>query len=264
MNSVTDNEQQDLEFEAQRPQYGARVYVYLVMIALFLLSATIVKMKWQDHLPLSSVAVVGIDVLSKEEVVRLMKLPPRTTLYDIDLTEIQNNIAMNTFVKSVIVQRDPPSTVRITIEERVPAAMIVASEVLYIDDDGVVLPYIASSETYDIPVISGVDSAAALKAGMQVRNPDILEALQIIKTAKLTNEEMYHAISEIRLRKGHDMVLYSFEAGVPIIFGKGDIVNKIVRLDAFWQQHFHTIGAEQIRYIDVRFDDQVVVSRKAS
>jgi cell division septal protein FtsQ len=171
---------------------------------------------------------------------------------------------MNTFVKDVIVQRDPPSTVRVTIEERVPAAIIVAGEVLYIDNDGVVLPYIASSETYDIPVISGIDSAVALRAGMQVRNPDILEALQIITTAKLTNEEMYHAISEIRLRKGHDIILYSFESGVPIIFGKGDAVNKIVRLDAFWQQYFHTIGAEQIRYIDVRFDDQVVVSRKAS
>jgi cell division septal protein FtsQ len=261
---VTDNEQQHLEFEAPRPQYGARVYVYLVMIALFLLSASVVKMKWQDHLPLSSVSVEGINVLSKEEVVRLMKLPPRIAMYDVDLTEIQNNIRMNTFVKDVIVQRDPPSTVRVTIEERVPAAMIVAGEVLYIDNDGVVLPYIASSETYDIPVISGIDSAVALRAGMQVRNPDILEALQIITTAKLTNEEMYHAISEIRLRKGHDIILYSFESGVPIIFGKGDAVNKIVRLDAFWQQYFHTIGAEQIRYIDVRFDDQVVVSRKAS
>ncbi len=66
---------------------------------------------------------------------------------------------------------------------------------------------------------------------------------------------------EIRLRRGHDLVLYSFESGVPIIFGKGEAVKKIVKLDAFWQKFIQNNETKDIQYIDIRFDDQVIVSR---
>ena len=257
-------EQLDLEFGERRPAYGKRVYVYFSLIVVLVLAVFIVKARWQDHLPVSSIIVEGNTVLPKEEIVRLMKLTPRVPMYALDLTQIRMNIRSNTFVKDVVVQRDAPSQLRVMIEERVPAALLVANELFYIDDEGVVLPYINSAETYDIPVISGIDSSAHVKAGQRITKKDLQEALEIIAAAKVTNQEIFHSISEVRLRKGHDIVLYSFESGFPIIFGRGDVVNKIVKLDAFWQQYFHTIGAEGINYIDVRYDDQVVVSRKAS
>lgn len=257
-------EQLDLEFDKRRPTYGKRVYVYFGMIVLFVLTLMIVKAKWQDHLPVSSVVVEGNTVLPREEIIRLMKLTPHTPMYAVDLTQIRMNIRSNTFVKDAVVQRDAPSRLRVVVEERVPAALLAARELYYIDDDGVVLPYLNSAETYDIPVISGIDSSAYVKPGQQLTKKDLREALDIIAAAKVTNESLFHSISEVRLRNGHDIVLYSFESGFPIIFGRGDVVNKIVKLDAFWQQYFHTLGADGINYIDVRYDDQVVVSRKAS
>jgi cell division septal protein FtsQ len=259
-----ETEQLDLKFGEQRPAYGKRVYVYFGVIVILVLAVFIVKAQWQDHLPVSSVIVEGNTVLPKEEIIRLMKLTPRVPMYALDLTQIRMDIRSNTFVKDVVVQRDAPSQLRVVIEERTPAALLVANGLYYIDEEGIVLPYLTAADTYDIPVISGLDSSAQIKPGQHLVNRDLQEALQIIAAAKATNEDLFHAISEIRLRKGRDLVLYSFETGFPIIFGKGDVVNKIVKLDAFWQQYFHTIGAQGINYIDVRFDDQVVVSRKAS
>lgn len=259
-----EDEQVHIDFEKEVPSHGTRVYVYFSILVIVVLSLFFVKATWQDHVMVTQVSVEGMKILSKEEIVRLMKLPPRVSMYELDLTSLQRNIQSNAFVKNVVVKRDAPSRLLVNIEERMPAALLTGSELYYIDDEGVVLPYIASSDAYDIPIISGADSNSQIKAGRKILNSDIQEALEIIRIAKAASPEIYHAISEIRLRKGHDIVCYTFESGAPVIFGKGDIAQKIVKLDAFWQKFLQNSDTGDIQYIDIRFDDQVIVSRKNS
>jgi cell division protein FtsQ len=258
-----DNEQLNIEQGEQQPTHGKRVYVYFTVLVVIILAAFGVKAKWQNHVSVRQVSVEGISVVSKEEVVRLVNLPPNVPMYELDLTAIQKNLLTNSFIENANVQRDAPSTLRISILERKPLAILVANELYYIAADGMVLPYITSSETYDIPVISGVDSLNKIKTGQKLINDDVQEALEIITASKMTSENLFHTISEIRLRKGHDMVLYSFETGAPIIFGKGDAVKKMIKLEAFLQRFLQNNDTKDIQYIDIRFDDQVVVSRKS-
>ncbi|MFZ4619847.1 MAG: cell division protein FtsQ/DivIB [Bacteroidota bacterium] len=259
-----ENEQLNIELEEQPPQHGKRVYVYFAVLILAVLTAFGMKSQWQKHVPVRQVSVEGVSVISKDEIVRLMKLPPNVPMYELDLTSLQKNILTNSFVEKVVIQRDAPASLRVKVEERKPAAILLSGELYYIASDGTVLPYIASSETYDIPVISGMDSTSAVKTGQKLFNPDVREALEIVAASKSASDELFHAVSEIRLRKGHDLVLYSFESGIPIIFGKGDAVKKMVKLDAFWQKFVRNNETKDIQYIDIRFDDQVVVSRKTS
>ncbi len=248
----------------EQPGYGLRVYVYFVLTSLLIVSIFFLKAQWQENVPVKQVYVEGINIVSKEEIVRLMKLSPTTSMYAVDLTAVQKNILANSFIKSVVIHRDAPSGLRVIVEERTPFAILAAGELYYIASDGTVLPYIASSATYDIPVITGADSMAGIKTGKKLYNRDVQDALEIIAAANAAGEEMAHVISEIRLRKGRDLMLYTFESGVPIIFGKGDAVKKIVKLDAFWRQFMKNTETSDIRYIDLRYDDQVVVSRKNS
>jgi len=258
-----DTDQLNIETDEPQPTHGKRVYVYFTLLIFLVLAVFGVKAKWQNHVPVRQVSVEGLSVVSKEEVVRLMKLEPNVLLYQLDLTAIQKNILTNSFIDNVIIKRDAPSTLRVIIEERKPTAILVANELYYLAGDGTVLPYIASSETYDIPVVSGVDSLNKIKTGQKLINADVQEALEIITACKMTSENLFHAISEIRLRKGHDLILYSFETGVPIIFGKGDAVKKMVKLEAFWQKFLQNSDTKDIQYIDIRFEDQVVVSKKS-
>jgi cell division septal protein FtsQ len=256
-----ENELPNIEVEEQQPVHGKRVYLYFAVLAVLILSVFGIKATWQRHVPVRQVFVEGISVISKDEIVRLMKLPPNVPMYELDLSALQRNILTNSFVKRVVIQRDAPSALRVIVEERTPSAILLASDMFYIASDGTVLPYIASSETYDIPVISGVDSLSGIKTGQKLFNADVREALDIIDASKMTSDYIAHSISEIRLRRGHDLVLYSFESGVPIIFGKGEAVKKIVKLDAFWQKFIQNNETKDIQYIDIRFDDQVIVSR---
>jgi len=250
--------------EEKIPSHSTRVYFSFVLLVLLVVVIIIVKAQWQEHVPVRQVAVEGNSIVSKDEVIQLMKLSPHVSMYALDLTVLQQNILANSFVKSVVVKRDAPAMLRVEIEERKPAAILVGTELHYIDEEGIVLPYLATAETYDIPVIGGIDSVSVLRVGQKLSNADVQEALEIIRVSKSVNKDLFHSISEIRLRKGHDIVLYSFETGVPIIFGQGDVAKKIVKLDSFWQKVLQNNDKNDIQYIDIRFDDQVVVSHKNS
>lgn len=244
--------------------YGRRVYVYFALLAFFVFAVIIVKARWQQHVLARQVVVEGINILTKDDVLHLMKLPPNVSMYEMDLTVLQQNILANSFVKNVVVKRDSPELIRVQIQERKPAALLVANELFYIDEDGIVLPYLPSTETYDIPVISGYDSLGGIRSGQKIMNLDVADALEIIKTSKAVSENLFHSLSEIRLRKSHDVVMFSFETGIPIIFGKGETAKKLVKLDAFWQKFLQNADTKDVQYIDIRFDDQVIVSRKNS
>ena len=214
---------------------------------------------WKSNLTVDTVTVEGNRIVEANEVLQLAHVKTGTPMYDVDLTAIQKDVATNFFIKDAIVERDLPSTIRITVVERAPIAMVNRGTILYLDDEGVVLPHSISKETFDLPMLSGVPSGVALSVGTTVKHPDVQEALQILAASKAVNKELYHLISEIRLRNGGDLVLYAAERGVPIIFGHGAVADKMVRLEAFWNEVVRERGSQQLQYVDLRFDDQIVV-----
>jgi cell division septal protein FtsQ len=72
------------------------------------------------------------------------------------------------------------------------------------------------------------------------------------------NRPLYHNISEIQVRNGGDIVFYSAEGGVPIIFGRGDLSGKLIRLEIFWNDIVRTRGVQYLQYVDLRYQDQIV------
>ena len=69
---------------------------------------------------------------------------------------------------------------------------------------------------------------------------------------------MYQNISEVQVRNGGDIVLYSAEGGVPIIFGRGELPGKLVLLETFWDNIVRTRGTQSLQYVDLRYQDQIV------
>ncbi len=258
--------EQDTNIQEQEElQYGRSVYVWLIAIFLFSLFALISSLQWKNHLLVRQVIVEGEKILTKEEIVQLAKLSPSQMMREMNLYDVQRNIQSHTFVKQVIANRDAPSTLRLTIQERKPIAIVLLhgrTEIYYVDDEGYILPHLMSQSIYDIPVISGLDSVQTLKVGARTNNFDVLAAVEVLKTAERINTELFHLISEIRVRNGHDMVMYSFDSGLPIIFGQGDAVKKLIKFDSFWKQFVNDVHAENVEYIDLRFEDQVVVAEK--
>ncbi len=251
------------DMQPVEPPHGKKVYGIFALLFIFVLAAWLGTMQWKEHLTISGIIVEGEHIVTKEEVVALAHVSLKTKMYDIDLLSVKKNIQQNHFVKNAVVTRDAPATLRISVEERTPIALLSIpgrSDMLYIDDEGYVLPHVSSQAIFDLPVISGIDSLADVAVGQRTTHADVLAALEALETARRVSSELFHLVSEVRIHSGHDMVLYSADTGVPILFGRGDAAKKMVKLDAFWKKFIAEQGSQDIRYIDIRFDDQVVVS----
>lgn len=214
---------------------------------------------WKSNLRVKRVTVAGAVNVETNQIIQLADIPKGILLYDVDLTRVQRNVQSHYFIRRATVERDLAGGIRITVEERTPLAVIPGAPLWYLDDRGVVLPSSISKAVYDLPVLTGIPAGTRLAAGTAIAKNDVQEALLLLNVLKQVNREMFHRISEVRLRDGGDMVLTSAESGVPIIFGRGDIADKVARLEAFWTSEVLERGTKDLEYIDLRYRDQVVV-----
>ncbi len=246
-----------------QPTYGRKVYGIFALLFILVLTAWLGTLQWKDHLTVNGIIIEGEHIVTKEEIVALAHVTVKTRMYDTDLLSIKKNIEQNHFIRNAVVTRDAPATIRISVQERTPIALLLLPgkpDMLYVDNEGCILPHVSSQAIFDLPIISGIDSLADASVGQRTTQADVLSALEALETAQRIGSELYRLVSEVRIHSGHDMVLYSADTGVPIIFGRGDAAKKMVKLDAFWKQFVAGQGSQDIRYIDIRFDDQVVVS----
>jgi cell division protein FtsQ len=162
------------------------------------------------------------------------------------------------YIKDAVVERSLPNSIHVQVVERVPIAIVNRPETMYVDENGVVLPRSISHRLFDLPMISGISANEPLALGSIIKQPDIIEALQLLATMKIVNRPMYHNISEVQVRNGGDIVVYSAEGGVPIIFGRNEIPDKLVRLESFWNNVVQARGTQLLQYIDLRYQDQIV------
>jgi cell division protein FtsQ len=237
---------------SQAKKYGL---LFLVVAAIGL---TVFANVWKSHLKVSRVTLEGNRIVEANELFQLAHVKNGTLIYDIDLIGIQKNLLSHCYVKEAIVERNLPSTIQLTVVERKPIAMLNRAETIYLDEEGVILPHSLSKALFDLPVLTGIQIKASQPYGSVLDNQEVKEALVLLKTAKLVNNEMYHLISEIQVRNGNDMVLYAAEGGVPIIMGEGNVPDKLVRLEAFWKEVIHERGIQYLQYVDLRYSDQVV------
>ncbi len=253
MASLTDMQNPD-----KRPS-AKKHFVLMALLVVVVVSIAMYANTWKETRLVSEVVVEGNRIIPDKDILASAKVPNGTPLFALDLFAIEQRVAKNQFVKSVAVHRDIPHRVRISIEERIPVAAMVLDKVYYLDADGYVLPPARSQFIFDLPVLSGSLSHSELLPGQQTSSKNVLEALSLLAIAREVDEEMYRNISEIRIDGNKDLMFYTAELGVPVIVGRGNFGTKMVTFDSFWREVVARNGAYELQYIDLRYDEQVVV-----
>lgn len=231
-----------------------------LLTALLVIAAALLAVganSWKRDLRVTRIRVEGNHNLQEREILDLAGVPKNERLFSLDLHAICQRIEQHPGVRSASVNRDAPDGITITIEERIPLAAIALDRVLLIDAEGVVLPAGPPGEAPDLPVITG-DLPAGSVPGKRVTAETVLEAIEILTTARTIGDDLYHLISEVHCEKGKDIVLITSESGVPVAFGHGNVAMKLLILDGFWKDVVGERGAAELRTLDVRFADQVI------
>ncbi|MCC6396728.1 MAG: FtsQ-type POTRA domain-containing protein [Bacteroidetes bacterium] len=213
---------------------------------------------WKGDLAVHKVMTEGNNIVATESLVRLAAVPRNLPLGELDLAAIRKRVLQNPYIKEASVHRDFPDRVLIRVEERVPVASLVSQKLLYVDEEGVILPGVQSEFVFDLPVITGAQRVQECRAGKRITHPTLLEALHVVLAADRMGGTLRRRISEVHLQGNGELLLYTAEYGIPVHFGRGSIVDKLILLESFWTTVVSGQGGRALRAVDVRFADQVV------
>lgn len=233
--------------------------VLLIPLLISFIALCILGNQWESRLTVTRIVLEGINILPETQIRALANISANTILDTIDIYQIRNRILQQPFIKSVRINRQYPDAVSIQVSEREPIATVNAGHFRYIDENKVLLPYNEIALKLDLPIISGIDGLVGAKLGIPISNEEMSEAIGLLQTALELDSSLFRFISEINMNGGQDIIITSTDFGIPIIVGRGEIERKLLMLQTFWSNFVKSENAERLRYIDLRFSDQVVV-----
>lgn len=104
---------------------------------------------------LRKVDVVGHQSLNPNSLVKLAGLSPGTNLFEVDLEAVRKRIESNPWIRRTSIRKVPPSTLRIEIEERRPAAFIRGKGTVAVDREGIILGRLNFRPAKCLPLLEG-------------------------------------------------------------------------------------------------------------
>jgi cell division septal protein FtsQ len=159
------------------------------------------------------------------------------------------------YIETALVSRIFPSALKIDIKERVPVAFISASKLYAIDHHGVLLP--KKIEIAGFPIITGIKNFKE-QPGKRIESEHIDGAIKLIELIKNSNPILFENLSEVSYDHKKGFLVYFNDARFPAYFGFDKFYAKAQKLQAFFQQIKEENRYQKLKYIDLRYQEQVV------
>ena len=209
---------------------------------------------WQQSLRVDTLRVSGIWFNQEADILEAAQVPMGIAPDSLNLEELKNRVMRLAYVKSVHPYIEPGGTLHLSIEERLPIALLVGGAVeRYADAEGVQLP-VLTGKTVDVPLMYGFSS---------IRQTDTLKTTDFIQLARFLEEAKEHnfawaTLSEVAFDPQEGVVALSHENGVKLLFGTDSFTNKLANWELFYTQVVRETGIARIAQIDLRFNDQII------
>lgn len=258
-----------------------KITILFTVVILFTFTSIVLSGLWKDKSTIRNVELKGNITLSKDELFDFARLNDSMICSNsLSLDMIETRIAKHPNIKKVVVLKDG-ATVNIEISEKNPfAAATNGKEMFLVDEQLSLYPIKKEHTNIDVPVISGLSDELA--AG--VYGKDDLSCLKIaqyvISQSIKINKSLFNYISEINFSDSNNIILVTSDDATPVYFvdysaveTKGnspvkDINNtslrraidkSLVQLNGFLKQVRVYRTMNSFRYIDLRYNDLVIV-----
>lgn len=246
---------------AKRKIRGRKLAVIqLVLLIAAIITIVLLANSLEENRVISEVVVNGNKALSYDEVFtkELKKLIDTSKGSDI-IFNVSNQLKKSPFIADAFVSFQGSNKLLVEIKERRPAAMIIDATGYpgFICADGTLLPYSHLPEFINLPVIR-LDKEGYTQS--ELYGIGALEILQCLTQPE--SEFIQQNISEVICNtrtKTYEMISSGF--GIRIYFGTAiDACNKLKKLSVFWEHEMPGITPGRVKYVDVRWNNQVVVN----
>lgn len=205
----------------------------LKTLALFFTLAVIIIIILSSSLfNINTITVQGNSKLSEEKVISISSIELYTNIFNFSKSKAKSKINENPYVEDVKISRKLPSTIVITINERVPSYMLqFADSYVYINNQGYMLEI--SNEKIDVPILTGFTTDLSnIKAGNRINSEDLKKMSMVIKICQtLSNNGIVENLSKIDMSNERNYTLFFDNEGKKVYLGNGaDLSTKVVVL----------------------------------
>jgi cell division septal protein FtsQ len=242
----------------------------VVIIAVVVIYAN----RWRTNVNYDKITVNGNFTLSKEEILQAanIKTDSIINIEELNLVFIQDRILKHPEIKKAFVSKNPPNELVIDVIEKRPLAIVnVGNQLNLVDEECELFPFKNFEKLYDLPVITGIRQVSTQQIDDKSYLNDLKLAVFITMNAYKKSKFLYNQISEINVADTGKIILFTNDKSVPVYFqrleGKNisdlnyqkEILTKLVVLKNFFEKSFASLKDKRFDYVDLRFDNQVVV-----
>ncbi|MBN1928450.1 MAG: cell division protein FtsQ/DivIB [Chlorobiaceae bacterium] len=209
-----------------------------------------------ERVVVSGASLIPVAALDKR-LARFRELP----LEEVRIDDVRRALAPEPYIRSMTVSKELNGILRVVIEERKPAALLVEGERRrIIDTEGAVLPDEGvSGRFHRLVKVSGVRRLTRNPGdGVRRLNDSDRELLFALLDAFATASHAGLMLSEIHLVPNN--LSWFSVAGSPIRFivgNDGDFKEKLKKFEIFWQKVLVKKGIDSYESVDLRFRDRV-------
>lgn len=257
------------------PRHGSGRFVRrLLFIIIFVVSALFVaellfQLVVAPRTAITDIIIEGELSLARERVLRLAGINEDNLFFSVDTAVARERLASVPQIKSVVVEKAFPDTLRIQLTGRTPLAVAMGrlngrAHPVAVDEQGYAYTWGVPQDYDSLPVLSGFE-IEDVELGMRL--PTAMRGiLENLETLRMHHPVLYNIISEVEFQPLHehrfDLVLYFTHERVPVRIGEDIVPEKIsgiVRiLDVLGQQGV----LDEIAEIDFRGDDVIYTKRE--
>jgi cell division septal protein FtsQ len=236
---------------------------FSILIIAMMLMLTLVWFWKNEAFELKAAKIQGNRFVTKEEIFELAGIDFSKDIFEIDTDEIETRILNHPMIEQVSVTRFLPSALKIKVKERDLIAVISGSAISAVDGAGNILAQFPIESVYDLPVITGFHFQVDSIGGKNLKNPELVQrAINILNEIKDFDFIIYHEISELHYSQKHGFIFHLKKPNIPVIFGKDHYHRKVVYLSTIYHHLWEKNILNDIKVIDVRYDNQVVVKNR--
>lgn len=251
--------------------------IFLVMAVFILIfSGTYIYALHSPVYNVTDIRISGNSKITSSEIKSKAQWCLGKNIFSLSMKRIEEELREDVRLRQVRVKKIHPSSIWIEVEEKtsvlwisLPNGFLNQSDYgfygLSIDQE--IIPLDKSDLSHDLPMVNGLKeeqveekSLGSLKPYQRWTNFKVEKALEFYTMLLENDSSSLELLAEINLADSPNLILYLLPFGNKVLLGAGDYEKKWRRLKTILSAEKKI---EEVLCLDLRFDDQVVLTRSS-
>lgn len=235
------------------------IYIIFVLFIAFILYLAVLARKFEPEYRVQKIIITNNDIIPDEMIYEFISIKNSEELKEIPAKTIVDRVEKIPYVEKAEGKFIDLHTFQVIVTEIEPFIMMITEKGSFIiSKDGKILPDDKRLKVFDLPILT-IANSKSVKSLTVSSNREIENAFKTFLNIHRTDNALFEVISELNINQNSDLVLYLTKPKGKILIGKTLDKVKVLYLSEFWRNVILKNSNADYDYIDLRFEDQIVV-----